>query len=512
MPNGHFGLNKVLFSGKFGEKTNYGGFERCEPRKDEDIMRQVAEIMKQSTMTAQAKLEAKYGVRYTELSRLPYFFPTFTTIDPLHCLYLGIGKAMIKDIWPEEDGLDSIALLDIQEHVTLTLAPEEIGSVPYKIASAFSSFNGEELKNWILYFSAFCMYSHLSEDAYSCWMHFVNACCQFSRPVIDMTQVKEGNEALLRFCRSFESLYGSDLVKPNMHFATHIIDCILDFGPIYGFWLFSFERMNGIMGSYHTNQRAVETQIFHKFLRNQSLALAQSPPVFREVFEECIQGLSIVDSTSVRGEQVTVLKDATVLNLAHGDVQVGPELYDAKLVTLCGRKSSGLLDTDSTKHLAESLEAFLGPIDRTKFTGAHNKYSSIKFVNTVFGSVTSGLHKRSCRVLASWCGLDGEINSRGSSPRPGQIIAFLQLYVPLQNSNERLEVVLAEVDWLQRHGYTGPLGKPVASVWCRNVYEPDGPATFIPVHRIWTKCIIGSQTINGEHVAVVTPVIPQHYY
>ena len=38
-------------------------------------------------------------------------------------------------------------------------------------------------------------------------------------------------------------------LTPNMHLATHIIECIKDHGPVYSFWLFAFKRMNGKMGS-----------------------------------------------------------------------------------------------------------------------------------------------------------------------------------------------------------------------------------------------------------------------
>ena len=51
----------------------------------------------------------------------------------------------------------------------------------------------------------------------------------------------------------FENLCGKERCTPNMHLHGHLRDCILDYGPIYSFWCFSFERYNGIMGDYHTN-------------------------------------------------------------------------------------------------------------------------------------------------------------------------------------------------------------------------------------------------------------------
>ena len=39
----------------------------------------------------------------------------------------------------------------------------------------------------------------------------------------------------------------------------------LDFGPVYSFWLFSFERLNGILGSYHTNCHDISVQLMRRF-------------------------------------------------------------------------------------------------------------------------------------------------------------------------------------------------------------------------------------------------------
>lgn len=38
---------------------------------------------------------------------------------------------------------------------------------------------------------------------------------------------------------------------PNHHFATHIPDQILDFGPVYGFWCFLNERLNKLFKQYN---------------------------------------------------------------------------------------------------------------------------------------------------------------------------------------------------------------------------------------------------------------------
>lgn len=52
----------------------------------------------------------------------------------------------------------------------------------------------------------------------------------------------------------------------NLHLHGHLKECIEDYGPVYSFWLFAFERLNGILGSYHTNNRNISVQIMHNFL------------------------------------------------------------------------------------------------------------------------------------------------------------------------------------------------------------------------------------------------------
>ena len=64
---------------------------------------------------------------------------------------------------------------------------------------------------------------------------------------------------------------------------TPLKECILDFGPVYGFWLFSFERYNGILGGYHTKQKSIEIQVMRRFLSDMSIRYtAVAGPVVQE--------------------------------------------------------------------------------------------------------------------------------------------------------------------------------------------------------------------------------------
>ena len=80
----------------------------------------------------------------------------------------------------------------------------------------------------------------------------------------------------MQFCRRSERLYGPNIVTPNMHMHAHLASCILDYGPIHGFWLFAFERYNGVLGSFPNNNRSIEVQLIERYIHGQKCTIIAS--------------------------------------------------------------------------------------------------------------------------------------------------------------------------------------------------------------------------------------------
>ena len=84
--------------------------------------------------------------------RLPYFDPIrFITVDPMHCLFLGIAKWIVKRIWVDMGILTSIELSSIQQKMSKFQVPADLGRIPGKIyrGEGFSSFTADQWR--ILY-------------------------------------------------------------------------------------------------------------------------------------------------------------------------------------------------------------------------------------------------------------------------------------------------------------------------------------------------------------------------
>src|SRR6185295_16915019 len=95
----------------------------------------------------QPKVDFKQtGIKWSELLRLPYFDSIrFLTVDPMHCLFLGIAKWIVKKIWVDEGVLTPDNLKNIQRKMNQIQVPANLGRTPRKIdrGEGFTNFTAD---------------------------------------------------------------------------------------------------------------------------------------------------------------------------------------------------------------------------------------------------------------------------------------------------------------------------------------------------------------------------------
>lgn len=270
---------KTFPTKNFGEKPDYSGFDRSNwmIRTNATHRDSANKYRTCTTRSAQIDIERTYGCRYSVLLQLPYFDPIhMCVIDPMHNLLLGTARRMMS-VWKDMGIITQANFTQIQEKVNSFLTPDDVGRIPGKISSGFSSFTAEQWRNWTLIFSSFALKEFLPHQHFQCWLLFVKACHTICRRSIQLEQLEVGDKLILEFCCRFEQLYGKRYCNINLHLHTHIVSCIWDHGPVYAFWLFPFERMNGILGSFHTNSRDVSLQLMRRFLQVNEYSIHQWP-------------------------------------------------------------------------------------------------------------------------------------------------------------------------------------------------------------------------------------------
>ncbi|CAB5193095.1 unnamed protein product [Rhizophagus irregularis] len=75
--------------------------------------------------------------------------------------------------------------------------------------------------------------------------HFIRACNFLVARFITEDDLREAQE---RLAHLIERTYGPEFITSNIHLALYIPDCCHDYGFIYSFWLFPYERLNGYIG------------------------------------------------------------------------------------------------------------------------------------------------------------------------------------------------------------------------------------------------------------------------
>ena len=131
--------------------------------------------------------------------------------------------------------------------------------------------------NWTIYFSIYCLNDLIPKNLVECWRHFVLACCRLCKFQLSQDDLSVADALLLQFCKRVKNLFGVNALTPNMHMHCHVVRCMKDFGPVHSFWLFPFERYNGILGSRPTNNRSVEVQLMRRFHTDNTFSV-KSPP------------------------------------------------------------------------------------------------------------------------------------------------------------------------------------------------------------------------------------------
>ncbi|KAG1164909.1 hypothetical protein G6F36_013634 [Rhizopus arrhizus] len=191
----------------------------------------------------------------------------------MHGLFLGTAKKMIK-IWrtticdlTHEFYLTVADLKAMQKEANDIVLPAQYTSIHQKISNNFSDLKADEWGTWRLALSPILLKSRLPVPQKENWAKFVQACHIVCRPSITRNGSVVAHKLFHEFVTGVVKLYGSEVVTPNMHFHLHLKDSIQDFGPIYAFWLYGFERLNGDIKKMTVNYKAAfEATYMKKFL------------------------------------------------------------------------------------------------------------------------------------------------------------------------------------------------------------------------------------------------------
>ena len=486
----------------FGTKSDYSGYEKetWVMRTHDVHLQQVSTFDNARTASDHQQNERKYGVRYSELLRLPYFdIVECHVIDPMHNLLLGTGKYLMT-LWKDKGILTKTQFECIQQEVDATIVPACVGRIPHKISSNFSGFTADQWKNWICIYSTLCLREFLPHDHYQCWMLFQDACCALLQPSISAFQLSIADNKLLEFCQAYETLYGKEKCTPNMHMHLHLCKSVQNYGPVTSFWCFPFERFNGILGRFQKNWISPEQQMAKKFISYQHLFLTDVssalPEEIREFFDDHVSkckdisvGEGSLLQTHVDSSDLLEYKKSSICIPSHVNATEGP-------MHILYRRYEGLFNPDEVESLGTVYQALYPDITFDHIPMVYESVRELRVFNeTIVSSKSKGNY--SSAVCANWAGVGGSLATNISVLRVGLIQYFIRHAIRHPVSTKKTSHIFARVFWYKPH---------LRENWFHHralVLSPDmnvcGPATFLPVARICCRCAIVHKTVQFDY-------------
>lgn len=484
--NANYGCPRCYQSFASGlSHRNYSDFNRdsWKLRTNEQHRSDVKEILRCNTKTARAKKEAELGCRYSVLLDLPYFDPVrMLLLDPMHNLFLGTAKRMVRNVWAEKY-LDKPSLLKIEHRLREVVVPSGLGRLPVSVAAG-TFLTAEQWKNWTLYFSIYCLHDILPKSHLECWRHFVLACQKLSPHEITENDVTVADLLLLRFCKKVFELYGHEALTPNIHLHCHLASCIREFGPMHSYWLFPFERYNGILGNQPTNNRSIELQLIRRFQRDnihlQLIDQAKQWPdadLFLGLIAENVNQCDTSDTSTIPCSRYTICC------LAQEEISILKVLY-SKLYPQYSQKFGNQIPISSI------IKKFTYIVKNGKRIGSEcNENAKNCFITAspMFAFTTSAPTE-----------FDG-------TTRPAKVSFFLQHTITLPSSESKSHI-FAYSSWPMVHPKRFEIGKPV-EIWCHNLYEPSCHNCLLPVNCLRNRVIFIIDDFCGEKVLITIPVL-----
>lgn len=382
-----------------------------------------------------------------------------------------------------------------------------------------SGFTAQQWKNWIMVYCLYALKGVIPQRDLNILRLYVSACRLLCRKQVSIKDVDSGHSLLKRFCIEFCKKYGWKHCTPNMHLHLHLRQCMLDYGPVYSFWCFSFERYNGVLGNYHTNNHDVGVQIMKKFQSDAivndelySIEFGDEPP--EVMFENPKKENFVLPAPKFTSESFM-----NRLFLSSGT----PTVFDFSNVDSADRdiylmsplrKYQHYLDKDEHSSITEMMQALPNEEGVLQMNLLYHvkRFKAVRMIDLLI-KITSNRTERSSCVNARWIGHDSNgrpVVSQIADARPG-IVEEILLVTSEFVVGERIirrEIVLLKVNWFQMHGFINHYGTTAPVKIYDPRYEPGSYACYMPVQRVLNRCALARTPIQltetlYERVAVI---------
>ncbi len=506
------------FKGKVGEKSYHGYDKDCWPKRSNKAHREhCSKIRTAENKTQREKLEKLHGCRDSVLLELEYFdIIRHNVIDPMHNLFLGNAKSFFE-LLVEREILNDEKMGQITKNLESMHSNSSKSWLPMNIGTHWKYFNAYEWKQFTLIYSLQAFRGVIPKQYLETWSIFVNACQLIAKPSVTQSEIEKADLGFRNYIKALQNTFGIEAVKPNQHMSCHLKECIEDFGAIYCFWLFAFERFNGFLGDYKTNNKGLEVTLMRKVLSDCALA-SKTFDLPNSFYKSC----------SLPKSKVCISETTQLKTISHQVRQMAEIPKEECSKYWCD--ISSIVVPESVRSSSKLKLKFLQALDNNDLDLLHEMYCTLypdfdiqltdlgtmarTFEKLEFGvekfSCQSNAASKMCLIFANWSDSTGKITAENASTRLGVIKHFI--IHNLEVDGQIKSHILCAVDWYTDLYDSMPTGylPPVKCFRKRKICP--GPASFMPVQRIMAKCVYSFREVNKYKDCIVASPVPFEIY
>ncbi|KAG1888658.1 hypothetical protein F4604DRAFT_1877216 [Suillus subluteus] len=284
---------------------------------------------KDATQARQDAILKDFGVRWSILNLISGWLPSKKSVlDFMHAIFLGIishlfirvlfGGYMFSGI----GGINS-PRRRFEEIINAVRWPSHITQLPKNLGKNQSLKKADEWRRLLTITPVvlFNLTFHCNcRSLYQTILLLCTGVLILSSHTISMSQARVGQSFILRYC--LESLQLRIPLTINHHASMHISKMIQKVGPVYAWWLFAFERFNGMLERLTLMRNWVQTHLIYEYL------LALPPDTFQaQTRGSMMSQIAVYQSEAAEDNVCLPLRAAKFIDLwSHGPARLWPQL------------------------------------------------------------------------------------------------------------------------------------------------------------------------------------------
>lgn len=219
-------------------------------------------------------------------------------IDPMHAVDLGVMKKILLKLFMTNSFINNEKKTDLDLLIVKmkSYTPYEFERKLRSPIADLKRWKAVECRMFLLYVGIVVLKDMVPPEVYYHFLLLSTAIRLVSNPDTCISNSDLAQTLLERFVTEFPNIYGAKEMVFNVHALLHIVDCVLQFGPLYNFSAYPFENFQREVKKYTRKPTHILQQVYKRLEETEGLNqrnaemlgfVGETRPIDNDLFPGC---------------------------------------------------------------------------------------------------------------------------------------------------------------------------------------------------------------------------------